>query len=213
MKGTTYTFALLVWLVRLPLLRYFVRTLCLTLVNFNISQFGPVILVISRKIFSFAAHSIASVSLLALLALGFSTTSYAQSSRPQCSSSVVDLDGDGWGYENNRSCVMPTGHPNCSSSAILNGDGWGYENGRACIDTSHNSNTSSNSGNSSSGSQRPACTSAAIDNGDGWGWENNTSCQYRGNTSSNNNSNSSSSASSSTSGNCLLYTSPSPRDS
>jgi len=158
-------------------------------------------LVISRKIFSFAAHSIASVSLLALLALGFSQTSYAQTSRPQCSSSVVDLDGDGWGYENNRSCVMPTGHPSCSSSAILNGDGWGYENGRACIDTGHNSNTSSNSSsasNSSSGSQRPSCTSAAIDNGDGWGWENNTSCRYSSGTSSS--SNSSSTASSTASG-------------
>lgn len=134
-------------------------------------------------------------------ALGFSQASYANA---VCSSAVVDLDGDGWGYENNRSCKMPTGHPTCSSSAILSGDGWGYQNGVSCIDKSvkpactanainsgggwgwengqscrYGSSGGSSTSSYSSSSSKPSCTSAAINNGDGWGWENNTSCKYR----------------------------------
>jgi len=131
-------------------------------------------LVNPSKFSSFAAWSTASVSLLAVLSLSFPQTSHAQASRPQCTSAVVDLDGDGWGFENNRSCVMPTGHPVCSSSVAIS-NGWGFENGRSCRAAG---------GSTSSGATRPACTSAAFDNGDGWGWENNTSCQFRGNISS-----------------------------
>ena len=127
-----------------------------------------------------------------MLSLGFSQASYAQSSRPQCSSNVVDLDGDGWGFESGRSCVMPTGHPNCSSTASLNGDGWGYENGVSCIDTGNRG--------SSSSSSRPTCTSAAINNGDGWGWENNTSCRYSGGSSASSSSSSSGSSATASSG-------------
>ena len=139
----------------------------------NTSQFGPKTLVISRKIFRFVTQSIASISLLAILSLGFSQASYAQSSRPQCSSAVLDLDGDGWGYENNRSCVMPTGHPTCSSSAIIH-DGWGFENGRSCRAASGSSTSSAASSQSSS--RHPTCSSSAVLNGDGWGFENGRSC-------------------------------------
>lgn len=95
---------------------------------------------------------------------------------------MTDLDGDGWGYENNRSCTMPTGHPVCSSAAVISGGGWGFENGRSCIASS-----------GSSGS-RPVCSANAVNSGGGWGWENNRSCRF-GSQASNNNSQTSSSAS------------------
>ncbi len=125
---------------------------------------------------------------------------------PECSSAVVDVDGDGWGYENSQSCTIPAGHPTCSASATIGSNGWGYENGKSCIDTGGKplcsssavnsgngwgwednrscrfggtqETTSSSSSSSTSGSTAPSCTSAAIDNGDGWGWENNRSCRY-----------------------------------
>ena len=94
-----------------------------------------------------------------------------------CSSAIVDTDGDGWGYENGRSCQMPQGYPACSSTADVNG-AWGFENGRSCRATSSNSSNSSTS-------SAPSCTAAAINNGDGWGWENHRSCRYSANSNSN----------------------------
>ncbi len=74
-----------------------------------------------------------------------------------------DPDGDGFGWQNNQSCVVKGSradtHPNCASSASdPDGDGYGWENERSCIVISH-------------------CASAASDaDGDGFGWENNRSC-------------------------------------
>ncbi|WKB55841.1 cellulase family glycosylhydrolase [Eleftheria terrae] len=58
-----------------------------------------------------------------------------------CDGSSTDPDGDGWGWENNRSCVVgcgasaPNGHPYCcnGSSTDPDGDGWGWENNRSCV--------------------------------------------------------------------------------
>ena len=71
----------------------------------------------------------------------------ATSGTSNCSSASVDSDGDGWGFENGRSCIVvqsvtnpattsptATERPTCSSAAAdPDGDGWGFENGRSCI--------------------------------------------------------------------------------
>ncbi len=113
-----------------------------------------------------------------------SGSAYAQNA-PQCASADSDPDGDGWGYENSRSCLVATssadrtvqanGTPVCTAAAIDNGDGWGWENDRSCI---YSSGSSTAPSSSSSASSTPVCTSAAINNGDGWGWENSRSCIY-----------------------------------
>jgi hypothetical protein len=54
-----------------------------------------------------------------------STKSY-----PFCSEKAIDPDGDGWGWENEKSCRVP---PACRSAASdPDGDGWGWENQRSC---------------------------------------------------------------------------------
>ncbi|WP_083608214.1 carbohydrate-binding domain-containing protein [Teredinibacter haidensis] len=95
---------------------------------------------------------------------------------PTCSSASVDPDGDGWGWENNQSCIVSSSssgsgdYPTCSSSSSdPDGDGWGWENNQSCVVS-----TSSSSGGSSG---YPTCSSSSSDpDGDGWGWENNQSC-------------------------------------
>jgi len=80
-----------------------------------------------------------------------------------CSNAGRDADGDGFGWENNASCVVAGSkadtHPTCASSASdPDGDGYGWENERSCIVVTH-------------------CGSASSDpDGDGFGWENGRSC-------------------------------------
>jgi hypothetical protein len=97
---------------------------------------------------------------------------------PNCTSAASDPDGDGWGWENNQSCIVQkstsSGYPTCSSAASdPDGDGWGWENNQSCKVASGSSGSSS-----SSGTTYPTCASSASDpDGDGWGWENNQSCK------------------------------------
>jgi hypothetical protein len=71
---------------------------------------------------------------------------------PYCMSAASDPDGDGWGWEFNRSCIVnrapapgTTGFPTCASSASdPDGDGWGWENNRSCI-VNRSGGTSGNS--------------------------------------------------------------------
>ncbi|MGW4892457.1 cellulase family glycosylhydrolase, partial [Kitasatospora sp. NPDC004240] len=68
---------------------------------------------------------------------------------PYCANgSATDPDGDGWGWENSRSCVVrgsaadtgstggtaPNGYPYCANGSATDpdGDGWGWENSRSC---------------------------------------------------------------------------------
>ena len=93
-------------------------------------------------------------------------------SYPICASAASDPDKDGWGWENNMSCIVQTsasGYPTCVSAASdPDGDGWGWENNKSCKVQA-----------SSSGGY-PICASAASDpDGDGWGWENNKSCKVQ----------------------------------
>jgi hypothetical protein len=143
--------------------------------------------------------------------LGSTGSAFAQN-HSQCASAATDPDGDGWGYENGRSClvaggsdrtVQGAGRPICSASAFDNGDGWGWENDRSCIFAAGSSAQSSASSASASSSSTPVCTSAAINNGDGWGWENDRSCIYSGSGSSNATTSSSSSNNNSSSNSSL----------
>ena len=109
---------------------------------------------------------------------------------PNCSSASADPDGDGWGFENGRSCTVvaggsdaggpsASGLPFCQSSSDPDGDGYGWENNRSCEVPSSGQSVSSaaQSGASNSGSGLPVCQSSGSDpDGDGYGWENGRSC-------------------------------------
>jgi hypothetical protein len=93
-----------------------------------------------------------------------------------CASAASDPDGDGWGWENNQSCVVKDGdadntgpgYPVCDSpSSDPDGDGWGWENNQSCLVK-----------NIKEEKPIPYCDQLTSDSdGDGWGWENNESCQ------------------------------------
>jgi len=100
-----------------------------------------------------------------------------------CVSSASDPDGDGWGWENGRSCQVAAGASTsnqagqfCSSASVdPDGDGWGWENGRSCKVSSSDNRTSI-----STSSTNDNCQSAASDpDGDGWGFEQGRSCRMR----------------------------------
>ncbi|MFF6887978.1 cellulase family glycosylhydrolase [Streptomyces sp. NPDC012421] len=85
---------------------------------------------------------------------GGDTGGTAPNGYPYCASGTAsDPDGDGWGWENNRSCVVrgsaadtgsgggdtggtaPNGYPYCANGTASDpdGDGWGWENNRSCV--------------------------------------------------------------------------------
>jgi len=102
----------------------------------------------------------------------FASTAYAQ---PHCATSSSDSDGDGFGWENNSTCLVPaqsgSGLPVCSSAVVdTDGDGYGWESNASCRITSTVAPVSSSA-------SRPACLSSASDpDGDGFGWQNGSSC-------------------------------------
>jgi len=54
----------------------------------------------------------------------------AEKRYPICSEKAIDPDGDGWGWENEKSCRVAL---TCRSAASdPDGDGWGWENQRSC---------------------------------------------------------------------------------
>ena len=111
-----------------------------------------------RGIFKPAILKLLSLAIIAPLVALVPAT---EASAMDCTSAVIDLDGDGWGYENSSSCRMPSGHPICSATATITSGDWGYENGRSCLNTGG----------------APHCSAAAVVTGGGWGWENNQSCR------------------------------------
>ncbi len=98
-----------------------------------------------------------------------------------CSSANSDPDGDGYGWENNASCLTDvttaTLSPSdstvmCSSaSADPDGDGYGWENNQTCLTGSAPLSPDS--------SETPCLLTDSDSDGDGWGWENNRSCRVR----------------------------------
>jgi len=79
-----------------------------------------------------------------------SSSSGGSSDFPTCNNASSDPDGDGWGWENNQSCIVSsssgggsggsggtcnwygTNYPMCTSTS----SGWGWENSQSCISQS-----------------------------------------------------------------------------
>ncbi len=101
-----------------------------------------------------------SVVTLLLLCLGITT---AQSDTPACIYQSSDFDGDGFGYENNVSCLITENSsgeaPRGSECVDSDGDGWGWNGTASCATPI----------------QAPACVDTAPV-GDGWGWDGASSC-------------------------------------
>ena len=130
-----------------------------------------------KSLFTVAA---AAVPITAAL-LGSSMVSepaYAQQT-PNCSSASADPDGDGWGFENGRTCRVVAssgssggGLPLCQSGSDPDGDGFGFEGGRSCLVSPppQSGGAVSNTGG------LPLCQSASDPDGDGYGFEGGRSC-------------------------------------
>jgi len=96
-------------------------------------------------------------------------TSWQELYYPYCMSAASDPDGDGWGWEFNRSCLViraPApggfGYPSCTSAASdPDGDGWGWELNRTCI-VNRSGGSSSNGGGICSNLEGTASTMAAL---------------------------------------------------
>ena len=99
---------------------------------------------------------------------------------PACVSAASDSDGDGFGWENNNTCIVTFAAGSNSSTPICSAqvtdtdrDGWGYENNRSCVINTQPSQTAQQTNQNG----RPICSSAVSDsNNDGWGYENGQSC-------------------------------------
>jgi hypothetical protein len=92
-------------------------------------------------------------------------TSWQALSYPTCMSAASDPDGDGWGWEFNRSCIVNkaagSAYPACMSAASdPDGDGWGWEFNRVCAVKSSSGAGSSTGGSGGSSGSGPSsiCT-------------------------------------------------------
>ena len=116
-----------------------------------------------------------------------------------CSNNGSDADGDGFGWQNQASCVVKGSkadtHPTCASSASdPDGDGFGWENEKSCIVVTHCKSTNSDPDgdgfgwenqrscivlDTKSSTRFPSCANGAASDpdGDGFGWENNATCK------------------------------------
>ncbi|MGW0286034.1 cellulase family glycosylhydrolase [Streptomyces sp. NPDC003236] len=78
--------------------------------------------------------------------------------------------------------TAPNGYPYCvnGGSSDPDGDGWGWENNRSCVVRGSSADTGAGSGTAPNG--YPYCVNGGSSDpdGDGWGWENNRSCVVRG---------------------------------
>ncbi len=112
---------------------------------------------------------------------------------PYCESNQSDPDGDGYGWENGKSCLVrannndenDTNITDNDSQAIIycksaksdpDGDGYGWENGKSCKVKVKQNNENTN------GDPQAIiyCLSDESDpDGDGYGWENGKSCTVR----------------------------------
>ncbi|WP_018015062.1 hypothetical protein [Teredinibacter turnerae] len=104
---------------------------------------------------------------------------------PSCSSAATDHDGDGWGWEHQRSCLVPAAvraqrarptaeFPLCDTlAADLDGDGWGWEDEHTCRMPNADA-AADNSG------WHYCALSGSDPDGDGWGREEDAACVVRG---------------------------------
>lgn len=112
-----------------------------------------------------------------------------------CGNAGTDADGDGFGWENNASCIVAGSkadkNPNCASAASdPDGDGWGWENERSCVVVTHCKSAGSDPDGDgfgwenerscvvvkTSGKFAPCASASSDPDGDGYGWENNKTC-------------------------------------
>ncbi len=106
-----------------------------------------------------------------------------------CGSASSDPDGDGWGFENGKSCKAAAqgsgGVPICKNAKDT-GDGWGFEDGKSCrIGKLQAPGLGTPAETTKSGTSAkdgiPPCSSADADSdGDGYGYENGKSCRSSG---------------------------------
>ncbi|KES07834.1 beta-mannosidase [Streptomyces toyocaensis] len=79
--------------------------------------------------------------------------------------------------------TAPNGYPYCvnGGSSDPDGDGWGWENNQSCVVRGSSADTGS-SGGGTAPNGYPYCVNGGSSDpdGDGWGWENNQSCVVRG---------------------------------
>ena len=132
---------------------------------------------------------------------------------PVCSASIVDDNGDGYGWENNQTCVIQQGNsaprattpppaapvapvnnplvnfPVCSADIPDNGDGYGWENNQTCVIAVNSTAAPSVTTPAAPVApvnnplvNFPVCSAGIPDNGDGYGWENNQTCVIPANT-------------------------------
>jgi lysophospholipase L1-like esterase len=136
-----------------------------------------------------------SKTLLRMMFLCTVAINTAHAANPACISAESDPDGDGWGWENDRSCIVSTnsvepeqnlragngsGLPACQlSTSDPDGDGYGWENDSSCrVSGSTAAPAAETSGSSAA---KPVCANAGSDpDGDGYGWENDRSCIVNG---------------------------------
>lgn len=109
-----------------------------------------------------------------------------------CSSITSDVDGDGWGWENNALCVVEGGSQDpvrtgASSSTPVptktiasSGESTPAPSSTSVLTRTPAPKTTA-TGATKTSDGYPYCVNAASDpDGDGWGWENSASCVVRG---------------------------------
>lgn len=109
-----------------------------------------------------------------LACLIFAPAVFAQQ-YPSCLSAASDIDGDGWGWEFNQSCIVDETSTNTPLCEDTDGDGWGWNGTDTC--TVPASSTGTVAGNPG-GSPHPILDPAiCIDvDGDGYGWDGSDTC-------------------------------------
>ena len=102
----------------------------------------------------------------------------AQTAKPICQN-LNDPDGDGWGWENNASCRMPTNTSGVTNTVTSNNNNLTLSTllGQCITElASQDNNTTTTAAASSSN-----CVDTAPV-GDGWGWNGSTSCRVTAST-------------------------------
>lgn len=108
---------------------------------------------------------------------GQSSSQTSLSQNPVCSSAAVDSDGDGWGWENNTSCVVTDAS---SAPAATPVQPQAVTSTPSAADAQTPAQASSNPDvvNGLYRGTHPICSSPSADiDGDGWGFEFHTSCK------------------------------------
>jgi len=102
---------------------------------------------------------------------------------PVClNGAASDSDGDGYGWENNDSCIVDGAVSSSNSGSNSGSNSSSNSSSDTCLVTGGSSAgasspASSPAASSSSSSGHPSCVSASSDpDGDGFGWENNDTC-------------------------------------